>query len=63
MAEHLISKKHSITNIYDNLDILEINKNNHELNNLEKYIYKYNKKYRLINHQTTFECDDLFHLV
>lgn len=63
VAEHLISNKHVITDIENNLEILEICNNKNKLEHLEKYyIYKY-KNFNLINHQVNFEQDDLFMLV
>ena len=62
VAEHLIKNKHNITNIQQNMEILEINYNKNDIIQLEKlhiYLHKKNNQ-NLMNQQIIFEADDLF---
>lgn len=61
MAKHLINSDRTVTNYNNNLEILQMNKNN---NILEKYYtYKYKTEYKLLNHHTEFEFDGLYKLI
>ena len=64
VADHLIKHKHTITNIENNMKILEINSNKRALEHLGKYyIYKHRNKNKLMNIQTKYKHDDLYQLL
>ena len=61
IADHLIDMNHNITDINNNMEIIEVNNNKNDIIQLEKlYIYLHKKYNKLMNQQTIFENDQLF---
>lgn len=64
VAHHLIEHKHTITSMENNMEILEINCDKNQLEHLEKYyIYKFKRKFNLMNLQLDYEGDSLYKII